>query len=89
MSSQMHADNDSRAGHTALLGGGGTEPGNKEDVMECVTGCWWRGGLTSVIIFPLVLFRSLWLARFSFCWSTRSLVVRYSRANSLRILLKR
>lgn len=45
--------------------------------------------LTSVIIFPLVLFRSRWLALFCFCCSTRSLVVRYSRANSLRILLKR
>lgn len=42
--------------------------------------------LTSVIIFPLVLFLSLWLARFCFCCKTRSLVVRYSRANSLIIL---
>lgn len=49
--------------------------------------CW--GTLTSVIIFPLVLFLSRWLALFCFCCSTRSLVVRYSRANSLRILLKR
>lgn len=54
-----------------------------------VTRCsWWRA-LTSVIIFPLVLFLSRWLALFCFCCSTRSLVVRYSRANSLRILLKR
>lgn len=42
--------------------------------------------LTSVIIFPLVLFLSLWLARFCFCCRTLSLVVRYSRANSLMIL---
>lgn len=49
---------------------------------------WWRP-LTSVIIFPLVLFLSRWLALFCFCCSTRSRVVRYSRANSLRILLKR
>lgn len=42
--------------------------------------------LTSVIIFPLVLFLSLWLARFCFCCKTLSLVVRYSRANSLMIL---
>lgn len=38
--------------------------------------------LTSMIILPRVLFRSLWLALFSSCWSTLSLVVRYSRANS-------
>lgn len=42
--------------------------------------------LTSVIIFPLVLFLSLWLARFCFCCKTLSLVVRYSNANSLMIL---
>ena len=61
--------------------------GNGESVH--VTRCsWWRA-LTSVIIFPLVLFLSRWLALFCFCCSTRSLVVRYSRANSLRILLKR
>ena len=42
--------------------------------------------LTSVIIFPLVLFLSLWLARFCFCCKTLSLVVRYSRANSLMVL---
>lgn len=60
---------------------------NKDEAqeMEVVHG----GELTSVIIFPLVLFLSRWLALFCFCCSTRSLVVRYSRANSLRILLKR
>ena len=42
--------------------------------------------LTSVIIFPRVLFLSLWLARFCFCCKTLSLVVRYSSANSLMIL---
>ena len=42
--------------------------------------------LTSVIIFPRVLFLSLWLARFCFCCRTLSLVVRYSSANSLMIL---
>lgn len=47
------------------------------------------GRLTSVIILPRVLFLSRWLALFCFCCSTRSLVVRYSSANSLRILLKR
>lgn len=45
------------------------------------------GAVTSVIIFPRVLLRSRWSARFCFCCSTRSRVVRYSRANSLRILL--
>lgn len=54
-----------------------------------MTRCLWWRTLTSVIIFPLVLFLSRWLALFCFCCSTRSLVVRYSRANSLRILLKR
>lgn len=55
----------------------------------CVTRCLQWRALTSVIIFPLVLFLSRWLALFCFCCSTRSLVVRYSRANSLRILQKR
>lgn len=41
-----------------------------------------KKGATSVIIFPLVLFLSLWLAFFSNCWITLSLVVRYSKANS-------
>lgn len=45
------------------------------------------GALTSTIIFPRVLLRSRWSARFCFCCSTRSRVVRYSSANSLRILL--
>lgn len=63
------------------------ECGNGESA--CVAHCLWWRTLTSVIIFPLVLFLSRWLALFCFCCSTRSLVVRYSRANSLRILLKR
>ena len=42
--------------------------------------------LTSTIIFPLVFFRSRWLAFFSNCWTTFSRVVRYSRANSLTVL---
>lgn len=41
---------------------------------------------TSVIILPRVLFRSLWFAFFSICCWTRSLVVRYSKENSERIL---
>lgn len=49
MSSQMHADNDSRAEHTAAVEGPltllhrnwGSAKQNKEDIMECVTGCWW------------------------------------------------
>lgn len=41
---------------------------------------------TSVIILPRVLFRSLWFAFFSICCWTRSLVVRYSKANSERTL---
>lgn len=45
------------------------------------------GALTSMIILPLVLLRSRWSALFCFCCRTRSRVVRYSSANSLRILL--
>lgn len=58
----------------------------RQEVFRRKTNDMKRKWLTSVIIFPLVLLRSRWLAFFSSCCITRSLVVLYSRANSDTIL---